>query len=190
MWVLVLGLVLFFGTHSLKMAIPGPRAAFIAKKGEGPWKGIVALPSLVGIGLMIWGWMLYRSSAPELYLPPEWGPHAAAVLNFVGLVLLMMSGGPVGHIKAAIRHPMSLGVAAWGIGHLLSNGDLASLLLFGAWTLYALVAALVSTLRGDPAPAFQSARGDVVAIVAGLVLYLVFVYFLHGLLFGIAPPVI
>ncbi|MBU1174964.1 MAG: NnrU family protein [Alphaproteobacteria bacterium] len=190
MWVLVLGLLLFFIPHSLKMIVPGPRAAFIAARGEGPWKGLVALPSLVGIGLMIWGWMLYRDSAPELYAVPDWGVHVAAVTNLVGLMLLMMSGGPVGRIKALIRHPMSIGIALWGLGHLVSNGDLASLLLFGAWTLYSVVAAIVSTLRGDPAPVFQSVRGDLTGILIGLGLYLAFVYFLHGWMFGIQPPVI
>jgi uncharacterized membrane protein len=190
MWILILGLVLFFGPHSLKMIVPGQRAAFIAARGEDPWKGLVALPSLIGIGLMIWGWMLYRQDAPEIYTPPDWGPHAAAVLMFVGLVLLGTSVGPVGHIKATIRHPMSLAVAAWGIGHLVSNGDLASLLLFGVWALYAIVAAIVSTLRGDPAPVFQSSRGDLNGVIGGVVLYLAFVYFLHGFLFASVPPVI
>lgn len=184
MLVLVLGLVLFFVPHSLKMVVPGPRAAFIAKRGEGPWKGMVALFSLVGIGLMIWGWMLYRPDAPEIYTPPDWGAHAADLFNLVALILLMMSGGPVGRIKAVVRHPMSLGIAAWGIGHLLANGDLASLLLFGVWSAYALIAAIVATLRGDPKPVFESARGDVVPTVIGLVLYLAFVFFLHGWLFG------
>ncbi len=188
MWVLILGLLLFFVPHSLKMIIPGPRAAFIEKRSVEAWKGMVALSSLIGIGLMIWGWMLYRDSAPDIYAPPDWGVHAAALLNLIGLILLMMSGGPVGRIKATIHHPMSFGVAAWGIGHLVSNGDLASIILFGVWTLYAIVAAIVATLRGDPAPRFQSVRGDVIPAVIGIVLYLLFVYVLHGWLFNTPLP--
>jgi len=116
--------------------------------------------------------------------------HVTDVLNFVGLVLLAVSGGPVGRIKAAIVHPMSFGTAAWGIGHLFSSGDLAAMLLFGAWSLYALAAALVSSLRGDPRPRFESGRSDVIGIAAGLVIYVVFVLFLHGFLFGSTPPLI
>lgn len=190
MWVLVLGLLLFFVPHSLKMIVPGPRASFIAARGEGPWKGMVALPSLAGIGLMIWGWILYRDVAPEIYAVPEWGGSVASIANLLALILLMMSGGPVGRIKALVRHPMSIGIALWGLGHLISNGDLASLLLFGAWTLYAVIAAIVATVRGDPAPKFESSRGDLVAIVLGLVIYLGFVYFAHEFAFGVQPPLI
>ena len=190
MWVLVLGLLLFFVPHSLKMIVPGPRASFIAARGEGPWKGMVALPSLAGIGLMIWGWILFRDTAPEIYAVPDWGASVASITNLLALMLLMMSSGPVGRIKALVRHPMSLGIALWGLGHLVSNGDLASLLMFGAWTLFAVVAAIVATLRCDPAPKFESGRGDLSGIVIGLVLYLAFVYFLHGWMFGIQPPLI
>ena len=188
MWVLVLGLLLFFVPHSLKMIMPGPRASVISVRGEGPWKGMVALPSLAGIGLMIWGWSLFRDSAPEIYDVPSWGASLASVTNLIALMLLMMSGGPVGRVKALIRHPMSIGVALWGLGHLFANGDLASLLLFGSWTLYSVIAALVATLRGDPAPKFESSRGDLVAIVIGLVLYLAIVYFGHEFAFGVQPP--
>ncbi len=190
MLILVLGLILFFGPHCLKMLIPGTRAAFIEKRGEGPWKGMVALLSVAGIGLMIWGWISYRWQAPDLYMPPDWGVHAAAVLNFVGLVLLAVSGGPVGRIKAFVVHPMAFGVAAWGIGHLFANGDLASVLLFGAWSLYAIASVLASFLRGDPRPQFESSKSDIGGIVGALVIYLVLVYFLHGFLFASTPPVI
>lgn len=190
MLILVLGLILFFGPHSLKMLVPGTRTAFIEKRGEGPWKGMVALSSVAGIALMIWGWMSWRWQAPEIYMPPDWGVHVAAVLNFIGLVLLAVSSGPVGRIKAFVVHPMALGIAAWGIGHLFANGDLASILLFGVWSLYALVSALVSTLRGDPRPRFESSKGDIGGIIGALVIYLVLVYFLHGFLFASSPPVI
>ena len=85
---------------------------------------------------------------------------------------------------------MSIGVALWGIGHLFANGDLASLLLFGSWTLYSIAAALVATLRGDPAPKFESVRGDLTGIVIGLVLYLAIVYYGHAFAFGVQPPLI
>ena len=151
---------------------------------------MVALPSLAGIGLMIWGWSLFRDSAPEIYEVPGWGASLASITNLLALMLLMMSSGPVGRVKALVRHPMSIGVALWGIGHLFANGDLASLLLFGSWSLYAIVAALVATLRGDPAPKFESSRGDLMAIVIGLVLYLAIVYFGHAFAFGVQPPLI
>ena len=190
MFILVVGLILFFGPHSLKMLVPERRAAFIAKRGEGPWKGMVALSSVAGIALMIWGWMAYRWQAPDIYTPPDWGVHVTAVLNFVGLVLLFSSGKPVGRIKAFVVHPMAFGIAAWGVGHLFSNGDLASILLFGVWSVYALVSALVATLRGDSRPRFESTKTDISAIIVALVIYLVLVYFLHGFLFAVAPPVI
>lgn len=190
MWVLILGLLFFLVPHTLKTLMPGARASFMETRGEGPWKGLVALPSLIGIGLMIWGWSLYRDSAPEIYDVPEWGASVASITNLVALMLLMMSGGPAGRIKALVRHPMALGVALWGAGHLISNGDLASVLLFGFWTVFALLSILVATLRGEPAPVYVSPRGDITGIVMGLVVYLAFVYVLHGFMFGVVPPLI
>jgi uncharacterized membrane protein len=93
----------------------------------------------------------------------------------------------VGHIKRWVKHPMLAGVALWSIGHLLANGDLASLLLFGSFLAYAIVDRIAVIPRGDPAPAVLEPRGDLVAIIAGLAAFALFAFWLHGWLFGASP---
>lgn len=123
---------------------------------------------------------------PYLFDPPSWGRHAAMALVLVGFVLLVAAFLPAGRIKAAARHPMIVAVGMWALGHLLANGDLAALLLFGAFLVYAAVYLIAAASRGDPAPAVVSPRSDLGAIAGGAVAYFA-VLWLHPLLFGVSP---
>lgn len=185
MFVLILGLVLFLGVHSVRMVAPGFRDARYAAMGEKGWKGLYSLISLAGFGLIIWGWIMYRPDAPEIYEPPSWGRHVNYLLTLFAFILLTAANGPVGRIKAAVGHPMLLGTILWSGGHLLANGDLASLLLFGAFLVYAIADRFAVIGRKDPPPVFESYRGDIMAIVGGGVTYAVFLFWLHGLLIGV-----
>lgn len=186
MWILILGLAVFFGVHSVRMVAGGFREAQLAAN-EKRWKGIYSLLSLVGLALIIWGWVAFRGEAPQVYEPPAWGRHLAMALVWIAFILLAASNMPPGRIKFWVKHPMLLGVALWAAGHLLANGDLASLLLFGAFLGYAIVNRLAVISRGDPAPAMLQPRSDLVAVVAGTVLYVIFVLWLHQWLFGVSP---
>jgi uncharacterized membrane protein len=186
MWVLILGLVVFFGVHSLRMIAGSFREAQLAAN-ERRWKGIYSLLSLIGFALIIWGWIAFRGDAPQVYDPPSWGRHLAMALVWMAFVLLAAYSLPAGRIKHWVKHPMVLGVALWAAGHLLANGDLASLMLFGAFFVYAIVNRLAVISRGDPAPAALRPRSDLVAVLAGSVLYVIFVLWLHQWLFGVAP---
>ncbi|MBN9311171.1 NnrU family protein [Devosia sp.] len=186
MLILILGLVVFFGIHSVRIVAPGLRAAQV-RANERRWKGLYSLVSLVGFGLIIWGYILYRPEAPQLYAPPEWGRLIALPALFVSLVLLSTPRAPTGRIRATVVHPMVVGMLVWAAGHLLSNGDAAGTLLFGVTLVYA-VADLVSALRRDePRPRFESARGDIIAIGIGAVVTAALLLGLHGLLFGANP---
>lgn len=186
MWILILGLVVFFATHSLRMVAGGFRDAQL-QANERRWKGIYSLLSLLGFGLIIWGWIVFRGEAPQVYDPPSWGRHLAMALVWIAFILLASANMPAGRIRYWVKHPMVLGVAFWAAAHLLANGDLASLLLFGAFLAYAVVNRLAVIPRGDPAPAVVRPRSDLVAVLAGTVLYVIFVLWLHGWLFGVSP---
>src|SRR5258708_1554995 len=123
MAVLVLGLVLFLGPHSLKMALPKGRQALIEGRGKGLVKGIVALCSILGLVLIAWG---FASAEPvTLYVPPQWGPMLAAIFMLPALILAVASAAPPGYIKRTVVNPLLLGTILWSVGHLLSVGDLA-----------------------------------------------------------------
>jgi len=186
MTVLILGLLLFLGMHSVRI-IAGPfRDAQVAAR-PGLWKGLYSLVSAAGLGLIIWGWMLYRPAAPVIYDPPAWGRHLALALVWPAFILLAGSNGPVGKIKAAVQHPMLIGILLWSLAHLLANGDQASVLLFGSFLVFS-VADLVSALgRKTPAPVASGIVPDVIMVVAGTALYALFVLVLHRLLFGVSP---
>jgi len=186
MTVLILGLVLFLGMHSVRIVAGPLRDAQVVAR-PGLWKGLYSLVSAVGLGLIIWGWMLYRPAAPVLYDPPVWGRHLAMALVWPAFILLAGSNGPVGKIKAAVQHPMLIGIILWSLAHLLANGDLASVLLFGGFLVFS-VADLVSALgHKTPAPVAVGVLPDVIMVVAGTALYALFVFVLHRLLFGVSP---
>jgi uncharacterized membrane protein len=182
---LILGLILFLGAHSLRMALPRWRSGFIAGRGEGPFKGIVALSSILGLVLIIWGFA--SSDAVPLYAPPAWGAMVAAVLMAPALILAIASGAPPGHIKRAVVNPLLLATILWAGGHLLSNGDLAGVVLFGAFLVWSVIDWALQPAAGPmPSP---SSRSDAIAIAAGLVVYAVLVWHLHLWLFGVPPLV-
>lgn len=184
---LLLGLAIFFAIHILRMLAPTSRDKQLAAMGEGAWKGLYSLISLVGLALAVWGWMQYRPDAPEIYTPPGWGWHANALLVLVAFILNFAANLPTGRIKSAVGHPFLLAIIFWSAGHLVANGDLASLILFGSFLVYAIWNRISVAGRNEPVPVFISYRGDVIAIAIGIIAYTIFVLWLHGWLFGITP---
>ncbi|PZQ17801.1 MAG: NnrU family protein [Ancylobacter novellus] len=183
MILLVLGLVLFIGAHLFARA-RGPRAALVGRMGEGPYKALYSLVSLAGLALIVIGWR----AAPfvEVWSPPVWTRHLALLLMWPAFVLLVSYRLP-GHIRAKAKHPMLAAVKLWATAHLLANGDLAGILLFGsllAWAVFARVALKkAERVEGAP-PRPASWQNDLIAIVIGTALYLLFGAFLHPLLIG------
>ena len=186
MTILILGLVVFLGIHSVRILAKPFRDAQVAASPR-RWKGLYSLISAVGLGLIIWGWIEFRPAAPQLYDPPVWGRHATMGLVWIAFVLMACSNGPVGRIKATVRHPMLLGTILWSAGHLLANGDQASAILFGSFLVWAIVDLASALGRKEPAPVATKPVADLIAVVAGTALYALFVFFLHRLLFGVSP---
>src|ERR1041384_1461025 len=137
MAILILGLVLFLGPHSMKMAAPGLRRAILDPRGEGAVKGIVAITSLAGIVLIVWGFA--AADTVVLYSPPDWGHTLSAIIMAPALILAIASVAPPGYIKRAVVHPLLIATILWAVGHLLLVGDLAGAILFGVFLAWSIV---------------------------------------------------
>lgn len=187
MTLLIIGLALLLGIHSISIFAGGWRNATAARIGELPWKGLYSLASLVGIVLVVWGYGQARLDPVVLYAPPAWARHAGMLLLLFVFPLLLAAYLP-GRIRQRLKHPMLVAVKTWAFAHLLMNGMLADVVLFGAFLAWA-VADRISVKRRPAremlvtAPA--SKWNDAIAVVLGLVLYVAFVAGLHQWLIGV-----
>jgi uncharacterized membrane protein len=187
---LILGLLMFLGVHSVRVVGDGWRAAQIARVGETLWKGLYSLAAAIGLALIIWGYHLAQALPVVLWTPPSWMRHLGALLTVPAFVLLAAAYVPRNRIKAAVGHPMVAAVKLWAFAHLLVNGTLAAILLFGAFLVWA-VADFTSARRRDRVagtryPAGTASR-DAVVVVVGLVAWALFAFLLHGWLIGVRP---
>ena len=187
---LVFGLVIFLGLHSTRIFAGRARAKAIAQLGEGPWKGLYSLLSLIGLALIVWGFGRARWNAAELWTPPTWTRHATILLMLFSLILIGAYIFKKSHIAVAVHHPMVWAVAIWAAGHLIANGSAADVVLFGAFFAWA-IADLVSSYGRDsrnavvyPAPDWSATIG---ALVLGAVLWIALLFGLHQWLFGVSP---
>jgi uncharacterized membrane protein len=190
MALLILGLVIFLGVHAFSMA-RAPRAALVARLGEGPYKGLYALASLIGIVLIAVGFGRYRASGYiEVWDPPVWTRHLALLLMWPAWVMVVAAYLP-GRIKRTLKHPMLAGVKLWALAHLLANGDLGSILLFGSILAWAVLARISAKRRDEvrdhagPAAAPAGARNDILAVAIGTAIFLAFLFRLHLWLIGV-----
>ena len=190
MIVLILGLLLFLGAHSVRIFADAWRSRQIARLGERKWKGLYSLVSGIGFVLIIWGYGLARAHPMLLWTPPVWLRHLAILLTVLAFILLAAAYVPRNRIKARVGHPMIAGVKLWAFAHLLANGTLAAVVLFGAFLVWA-IAAFASARRrdrraGTAYPPGTSAR-DALTVVVGLVAWALFAFLLHQWLIGVRP---
>ncbi len=190
MAVLIIGLVIFLGIHSVRIVAEPWRRAQIEKRGEKGWKRVFSVVSGIGLVLIIWGYGIARRQPVAVWTPPVWAPHLAAPLTALAFILFPAAHVPGNHFKALFRHPMVAGVGLWAFAHLIANGTLNAMVLFGAFLVWAVIdyaAALRrDALEGTTYPSGSLSR-DVIPIVAGLVIWAVFVFYLHSLLIGVRP---
>jgi uncharacterized membrane protein len=185
----VVGLVLFLGIHSVSIVAPGWRDAQVAQRGEGAWKGIYSVVSLVGFVLLVYGYGVARQSTAVLYTPPAMLRHLA-LLVMVPVFPLLLAAYLPGRIQRAAQHPMLLAVKVWATAHLLANSTLVDVLLFGAflaWAVFDRIAVKRRTKERAVPGAPLSSLNDVKALVGGLVLYAVFLFWGHLWLIGVSP---
>ena len=187
---LILGLLMFLGMHSARIVAEGWRTQVIAQRGPGAWKGLYTVVSLVGFGLIIWGYGQARLEPVALWSSPVCTRHLAALLVLVALVLLAAAQIPGNSIKARLHHPMVLGVKVWALAHLAANNTLADLLLFGSFLVWAVLDFRSSRQRDRAAgTVYPPGRmGPTLVVVAvGVGLWAVFAFGLHAVLFGVRP---
>ena len=194
MVLMILGLVLFLGVHTVRV-VPRLRGTLAAAVGEGAFKVLYSLLAAAGLVLVVVGYGEWRAAGPAiLYEPPAWTRHVALLLMLVAFILLTAAYVP-GTIRHAVRHPMLLAVKVWALAHLIANGDAASVTLFAAFLAWAVVDRISVAKReraGEINPrAFVPRLGaDLFAVATGSILYAVFVWKLHLWLIGVSPIVI
>lgn len=187
---LVIGLIVFLGAHSVRIFAEDWRSARIRTMGLRAWKLSYTAVSLVGFGLIVWGYAQTRALPVDLWHPPTWTRHVAALLTVPAFILLAAANVPGTRIKAALGHPMVLGVKLWAFAHLLANGRLADVVLFGAFLLWAILDFRAVRQR-DRASAAVYVAGpvtrDAVAVLIGVAAWAAFAFYLHQAWIGVRP---
>jgi uncharacterized membrane protein len=187
--IMIIGLAVFLGAHTL-VALRPQRAAVIARLGEGPYKGLFALVSLIGILLIGYGFARYRAAGYiDLWVPPHWIRHVTEALVWPAIILVVAAYVP-NNIKRVLQHPMLAGVKLWALAHLLANGDLGSIILFGSILAWAVYDRIAIKRRGDAAAAVAAAasdgyRNDFIVVVAGTLLYFALGFWFHPWVIGV-----
>ncbi len=188
MTILIIGLALFLGIHSISIVTPGLRSQSVASMGPNGWRGAYSIVSAVGFALILYGYHLARLQPVILYTPPGWMRHVTFLLMLPVFPLLLAAYLP-GRIKTALKHPMLAAVKFWALAHLLSNGSLADVLLFGGFLVWAIFDRI--SFKRRPPQVIQTAPpgrfNDLIAVVTGLALYVFFILWAHLRLFGVSP---
>jgi len=191
MLTLIAGLIVFLGVHSVRIFADDWRTRQQQKWGADAWRGAYAVLSLAGLVLVIYGFGLVRNEPVWIWIPPVGMRHAASLLNLFGFILLAAAYVPGNAIKARVYHPMVAGVKLWAVAHLMANGNLGHLVLFGSFLAWA-VADFISARKRDRRNPSTTApvtklSATLITVVVGVVAWLVFAFWLHGLLIGIKP---
>jgi uncharacterized membrane protein len=187
---LIAGLIVFLGVHSVRIFAEDWRTRTITRIGENPWKGIYSLISIAGFVLLVWGYGEARQQGIVLYEPPVFTRHIAGLLMLISLILIAAAKVPRNHIKASLGHPMIIGVKVWAFSHLLANGRLADVVLFGAFLAWAVVDFIAARKRDCGMGTVYPPGGKLgtgLTLLAGLILWVVFVAGLHRWLIGVPP---
>src|ERR1051326_5645226 len=181
--ILILGLAIFIGSHVF-VSLRGERERLIARIGEGPYKGLFSLVSIAVVLLIVYGFALYRRTGyTPLWYPPDFLRHVSEALMWPAFVLVVAAYIP-GRIKTTLKHPMLAGVKFWGFAHLISNGDLGGIVLFGGilgWAVYDRISLKRRSDPGAPPIPVGGWKNDAVAVVVGTLIYLAVGFVFHPL---------
>jgi uncharacterized membrane protein len=194
---LILGLILFLGAHSIRMVADAWRTQAIASWGEKPFKGVYTLIALLGFYAMVTGYAEARLQTVALWTPPIATRHVSVLLMLFASVLMAAAYVPRNHLKMRMGHPMVLSVKVWALAHLLANGNLADVVLFGSflvWSVFNFKAARArdraAAQEADgvaPAPSNAKTSATFLTLLIGVAMWALFVFYLHVQLVGVSP---
>jgi len=184
---LILGLLVFLGAHSLRIIAPAWREARIAAMGKGAWMGLVAVVSIAGFVLLVWGYGQAKLAPVLVWVPPLGLRHASALLTLPAFILLAATYVPRNHLKARLGHPMLLGTKLWALAHLLVNGWLHGVVLFASFLVWAILSFRAARKREPASRTGGTWPGTIVAVLVGGVAWAGFAFFLHQRWIGVAP---
>ncbi|MEE4331277.1 MAG: NnrU family protein [Wenzhouxiangella sp.] len=187
MSLLVIGLVLFLGVHSLRIVAEPLRERMVASVGLIPYKVIYGVVSIIGLILIVRGYGEARLDPVVLYTPPDFLRHLNMLLMLFVFPALLAAYFP-GRVKNALKHPMLVAVKLWALGHLLVNGMLHDVLLFGgflAWAVFDRISLKKRTAASTAPQLPATPVNDVIVIVGGIGIYVAFAFWLHPILFGV-----
>lgn len=187
---LILGLIVFLGVHSIRMVAPTWRELQLQRRGVLGWKALYAAISLIGLALIVYGYGQARMAPVVLWTPPLWTRHAAGLLMLFSFICVAATYIPGSWIKSRVGHPMLAGVKLWALAHLIANGTLADLVLFGSFLVWSILQFRISRRRDRASGkvyAHLSFTRDVLVVVSGVAATGVFAMFLHRLLIGVHP---
>ena len=184
--IMILGLAVFLAPHVFTTRRDS-RAATIALIGEGPYKALYSLVAIIGVILIGWGFARYRANEwIDVWYPPAWTRHVTVALTWPAIIFVVAAYIP-GNIKRGLKHPMLVGVKLWAFAHLISNGDLGSIVLFGSILAWAVFDRITLKRRTDPGALeipIGGWRNDVIAVIVGTLLYLALGFVFHPLVIG------
>lgn len=187
---LISGLILFLGIHSTLLFAPSVKSTVVARSGALAWRAIYSLVALAGLVLIIVGYGASRQAPVMIWVPPTGLSHLALLLTLPAFILLAAAYVPNNHMKAKMGHPMYLAIKTWALAHLLANGMLADILLFGSFLAWA-IAGFVVRRKQDRKAGTQYPQGtmggNITTVVAGIVAWAVFAFYLHAMLIGVNP---
>lgn len=190
MTLLILGLFLFLGVHSVRIVADDFRTARIQAWGDNGWKAAYSVVSIAGLVLIVYGYGLSRAAPVDLWNPPVWTRHLASLLTLPAFILLVAAKVPGSHLKAKLKHPMVLGVKLWALAHLLANGRLADVLLFGGFLVWAALCFRAARARDRAQGTEYRAVGvsrDLATVAIGTAFWVAFALWLHAPLIGVRP---
>jgi len=195
MALLVAGLIVFIGMHSIRILSDASRTRFIEKYSDNTWKGLYSIVSFVGLVLIVYGYQQTRLEPTFIWHPPVAMSHIASLLMLFSFILLAATYVPGNAIKARLGHPMLVGIKIWAIAHLLANGRLGDMLLFTVFLVWAVIDFIACRRRDRARASDNTGSGEIssnlistiVTVVVGVAAYMVFAVWLHIKLIGVSP---